>query len=71
AAASLLAFVPSLGAQEAFAFGAGVALPTRFRFRRLADELLPGNQSASGPRVTAPKVVDAAFVASVVGRWRQ
>ena len=36
AAASLLAFVPSLGTREAFAFGEGVALPTRLRFSQLA-----------------------------------
>ena len=35
AAASLLAFLPSLGTREVFAFGEGVALPTRLRFSEL------------------------------------
>ena len=38
AAANLLAFVPSLGTREVFAFGEGVALPTRLKFKQLAPE---------------------------------
>src|SRR5262249_31515066 len=34
-AANLLEFLPSLGTGEAFAFGEGVALPTRVRFKPL------------------------------------
>src|SRR6202035_3544252 len=33
AAANLLSFVPSLGTREVLAFGEGVALPTRLRFK--------------------------------------
>src|SRR5436189_2782864 len=33
AGASMLTFVPSLGTGEVFAFGAGVPLPTRMKFR--------------------------------------
>ena len=36
AAGSLIGFVPSLGTREVFAFGEGVALPTRLRFKELA-----------------------------------
>ena len=36
AGASLLTFVPSLGTGEVFAFGAGVPLPTRMKFREAA-----------------------------------
>ena len=35
AAGSLIGFVPSLGTREVFAFGEGVALPTRLRFKQL------------------------------------
>ena len=35
AAGSLIGFVPSLGTREVFAFGEGVALPTRLRFKEL------------------------------------
>ena len=35
AAANLLSFVPSLGTREVLAFGEGVALPTRLRFKAL------------------------------------
>ena len=39
AAASLLAFLPSLATREVFAFGEGVALPTRLQFRELPAHL--------------------------------
>ena len=35
AAANLLSFVPSLGTREVLAFGEGVALPTRLRFKEV------------------------------------
>ena len=38
AAANLLSFIPSLGTREVFAFGSGVALPTRMRFKELPAE---------------------------------
>jgi hypothetical protein len=41
AAANLLAFVPSLGTREVLAFGEGVALPTRLKFKQLAREPHP------------------------------
>ncbi len=41
AAANLLAFVPSLGTREVFAFGEGVALPTRLKFKELAEGPAP------------------------------
>ena len=40
-AANLLAFLPSLGTREVFAFGEGVALPTRLKFKQLPSQLLP------------------------------
>ena len=41
AAANLLAFVPSLGTREVLAFGEGVALPTRLKFKQLPEHLHP------------------------------
>ena len=41
AAGSLIGFVPSLGTREVFAFGEGVALPTRLRFKELDREHIP------------------------------
>src|SRR5437588_7982766 len=40
AAANLLAFVPSLGTREVIAFGEGVALPTRLKFKELPVDAL-------------------------------
>ncbi|HXL32102.1 MAG TPA: DUF87 domain-containing protein, partial [Bradyrhizobium sp.] len=41
AAANLLSFVPSLGTREVLAFGEGVALPTRLRFKEVPVHQLP------------------------------
>jgi hypothetical protein len=41
AAANLLSFVPSLGTREVLAFGEGVALPTRLRFKEVPIHQLP------------------------------
>ena len=71
AAASLLAFVPSLGTREAFAFGEGVQLPTRLRFSRLDAEFIPKSESvSSGERIDAMDGIDTAFIEKVVERWR-
>jgi DNA helicase HerA-like ATPase len=71
AAAGLLEFVPSLGTREAFAFGEGVALPTRLRFSQLAAEHIPRSESVSSSDLTdASMGIDAAFVERVVERWR-
>ncbi len=45
AAANLLAFVPSLGTREVLAFGEGVALPTRLKFKQLPANLIPQSQA--------------------------
>jgi DNA helicase HerA-like ATPase len=64
-AADLLSFLPSLSTGEVFAFGEGVALPTRIRLNRLPAEQLPKSDAAGG------RVVDDALgVAAIVNRWR-
>jgi DNA helicase HerA-like ATPase len=71
AAASLLEFLPSLGTREAFAFGEGVALPTRLRFSQLAAEHIPKSESVSSSALADSSMgVDAAFIERVVERWR-
>jgi uncharacterized protein len=68
-AANLLSFLPSLGTGEVFAFGEGVALPTRLRFNKLPTEQLPkseaigdgGNSDAGGGQGS---------LAAIVDRWR-
>jgi DNA helicase HerA-like ATPase len=68
AAASLLAFLPSLATREVFAFGEGVALPTRLKFRELPGHLRPKGEiiGEAGPgRAESPE-----FIASVIERWR-
>ena len=70
AAASLLEFVPSLGTREVFAFGEGVALPTRLSFAQLAPQHIPRSESISNAQLDPEKGIDAAFIGSVVDRWR-
>src|SRR6476469_3873953 len=70
AAANLLPFVPSLGTREVLAFGEGVALPTRLRFKEVPVHQLPRSEAtiASVPSVTAGH--DMHFVSAVLDRWR-
>ena len=71
AAGGLLALVPSLGTREVFAFGEGVALPTRMKFKELASEHIPRSESiGSTARVDKEQPLDAAFIGTVVQRWR-
>ena len=70
AAANLLSFVPSLGTREVLAFGEGVALPTRLRFKEVPPHQLPRSEAAIA---TVPSVAaghDMNFVAAVLERWR-
>jgi uncharacterized protein len=70
AAGSLLGFVPSLGTREVFAFGEGVALPTRLRFGELPQHLLPKSEAVGRPHGGASQGVEREFIASVIERWR-
>jgi uncharacterized protein len=70
-AANLLAFLPSLGTGEAFAFGEGVALPTRLKFKQLPAQMLPRSDTMSdeqGAGIQGP--LDARSLAAVIERWR-
>ena len=70
AAANLLSFVPSLGTREVLAFGEGVALPTRLRFKEVPAHQLPRSEAtiATVPSVAAGH--DMHFVGAVLERWR-
>jgi hypothetical protein len=70
AAANTLGFVPSLGTREAFAFGEGVALPTRLRFRDLPAEYLPKSDAVSNASADFGRRVGEDFIATVIDRWR-
>jgi hypothetical protein len=70
AAASLLAFLPSLGTREVFAFGEAVSVPTRLRFKELPPRARPKCDSVSAADSDFGRLVDQKFVDVVVDRWR-
>ena len=70
AAASLLSFIPSLGTREVFAFGAGVALPTRMRFQALAAEKRPNSEASGNTRSEAGTNMNRDLLSTVIERWR-
>jgi DNA helicase HerA-like ATPase len=67
-AANFLAFLPSLGTGEAFAFGEGVALPTRLKFNHLPADQLPRSDATDAGAGEA--VADLQSLSVVVDRWR-
>jgi uncharacterized protein len=70
AAASLLEFMPTMGAGEAITFGEGVALPTRIKFDLLPADELPRSNTASFTKNWAKDLPDDSFLHEVVSRWR-
>ena len=70
AAGSLLSFVPSLGTREVFAFGEGVALPTRLRFKELPRAQIPHSEAVNRANMDSARGVDVGFLLSVIERWR-
>ncbi|WP_395687620.1 ATP-binding protein [Aestuariivirga sp.] len=69
-AASLLAFMPTMGTGEAVAFGEGVGLPTRIKFDILPDDQQPQSQSASFTGSWLSEVEDDGLLEDIVQRWR-
>jgi len=69
AAASLLTFIPSLGTREVFAFGSGLALPTRMRFRELPSDLRPASEASGNTRSDSGAITED-LLTSVIDRWR-
>ncbi len=70
AAANLLSFVPSLGTREVLAFGEGVALPTRLRFKEVPVHQLPRSEATISTAPSATSGHDMHFVGAVLERWR-
>jgi len=70
AGASLLMFIPSLGTGEVFAFGAGVPLPTRMKFRELPPDQRPTSEAGGNTRAAPGMTADRDMINSVVERWR-
>jgi len=66
----LLGFLASLGTREALAFGAGVPVATRLRFKELPEALIPRSEAVWGGRMDTGATVDRHLVATVVARWR-
>jgi len=70
AAANLLSFLPSLATGEVFAFGEGVALPTRLKLKTLPAQLLPKSEAVAPDRFGVGVGVNQDFIVSVLERWR-
>jgi DNA helicase HerA-like ATPase len=70
AAANLLALLPSLGTGEVFAFGEGVALPTRFTFRQLPAHLVPRSETSGPNGLEADPSQQDKSLGGVIQRWR-
>jgi DNA helicase HerA-like ATPase len=70
AAANLLSFVPSLGTREVLAFGEGVALPTRLRFKEVPVHQLPRSEATLSTVPSTSAGHDMHFVGAVLERWR-
>jgi hypothetical protein len=70
AAANLLSFVPSLGTREVLAFGEGVALPTRLRFKEVPVHQLPRGEATISTVPSTASGHDMHFVSAVLERWR-
>jgi DNA helicase HerA-like ATPase len=68
AATNLLRFLPSLGPREAFAFGAGIPMPTLFTFPELPAAFIPGVQAVSDE--PAQESMDDQVIDSAIERWR-
>jgi DNA helicase HerA-like ATPase len=70
AAANLLAFVPSLGTREVLAFGEGVALPTRLKFKQLPEHLIPQSQAVINSSTDPTTALNEDFIDTIIDRWR-
>jgi len=70
AAANLLAFVPSLGTREVLAFGEGVALPTRLKFKQLPPEFIPQSQAVINSSTDPSSTMTEDFIDTIIDRWR-
>lgn len=71
ASASLLNFLPSLGARESIIFGEGVTLPSRIRLSELPADALPAaGSTAKFSEAWAEDLADDTLLDTIVNRWR-
>ncbi|MGI9414044.1 MAG: ATP-binding protein [Hyphomicrobiales bacterium] len=70
ASASLLDFLPSLGARETIVFGEGVSSPSRILLAELPESARPANGPAMFGPNAEPEQSDDGFVEQVVTSWR-
>ncbi|MEO8667675.1 MAG: DUF87 domain-containing protein, partial [Bauldia sp.] len=70
AAANLLGFVSSLGTGEVLAFGEGVALPARLKFRELPREFTPRSEALRDRTIDANAGNPDEFIDAAIERWR-
>ncbi len=70
AASNLLSFIPTLGVREVFAFGSGVALPTRMRFKEVSAEIRPSSEAVGSTRSDGGTTINRDMIGSVIERWR-
>ena len=70
AAANLLDFLPSLGTGEVFAFGEGVALPTRVKLTQLPSQMLPRSDASGSALRDQLTGINDEFFSAVLNRWR-
>src|SRR5262249_21927076 len=61
---------PSLGTGECLAFGEGVALPMRLKFRQLEPHEIPRSEVARGAGLDIENGLGYEFVSAVLDRWR-
>jgi uncharacterized protein len=69
-ASRLLSLLPSLGAREALAIGAGVPTVTRLRFEELPDDCIPRSQAVWGGGFACDERMSEQAIATIVARWR-
>ena len=69
-AANLLAFVPTLGTREVFAFGQGVAVPTRLKFSDLPEHQIPRSEAVQYSLAPIGRDFSSGFMDAVIERWR-
>ena len=69
-AANLSEFVPSLSTRDVLAFGEGVALPARLKFKQLPADCLPKSEALGSAPGMAGARRHQEFIASVLDRWR-
>jgi hypothetical protein len=62
--------VPTLGTREVFAFGQGVAVPTRLKFSDLPEHQIPRSEAVRHSLAPIGNGLTPGFIENVIERWR-